>query len=230
MLVSARMPKGILFLEKELGICQPIICYSGALILDKNLNTLLNNYIEISYIKEIYSKIKNYNIHMSLYKDNEWYIEKMDKWAVQEKEITNIVPAIKCYQELFISWERKNEGCNKILCMGKQQEIESLKIKLRKIFKDNLNIYPSKSTYLELMPKNSSKTSAIEFLLQKYNICRDDLMAIGDNYNDIDMIKYAGLGIAMGNAPDEVKKQANTITLSNDDEGVSYAINNYVLV
>jgi len=229
-LVSARMPKGIVFLAKELGLCAPIICYSGALILDENEKILLSNYMPVSSVQKIYSIVKEYGVHISLYKDDEWYIEKMDQWAAQEKEITNISPCINNYQELFTCWEQEKTGCNKILCIGEPTEIALLKKKLEDICQGQVNIYLSKPTYLEIMPKNSSKTSAITRLLEKYNLDETALIAIGDNYNDIDMIKYAGVGIAMGNAPDQVKRCANDVTLSNDEDGVAYAINKYILV
>jgi len=226
-LVSARMPQGIFFLAQELKICAPIICYSGALIIDQYKNVLLNHYIAVSYIKKLYYIVKKYSICISLYKDDEWYSEEKDKWVEQEQVITNITSSIRDYQELFTDW--KKEGCNKILCMGEEKQIASLKYELINIFHEDLNIYLSKPTYLEIMPKNSSKISAITVLLKKYHIDRTELMAIGDNYNDVTMIEYAGLGIAMGNAPEEVKSYASRITTSNDEEGVACAINTYLL-
>ncbi len=226
-LVSARMPQGIFFLAKQLEIDTPIICYSGALIIDHHHNILLNNYIEVSYIKKLYSIVKKYKICISLYKDDEWYSEGQDKWIEQEEVITNLTASICDYQKLFVEW--RDEGCNKILCIGNEEEIVSLKNELINTFHEDLNIYLSKPTYLEIMPKNSSKTLAIAVLLEKYNVDRTALMVIGDNYNDINMIEYAGLGIAMGNAPDAVKYYADTITTSNDEDGVAYAINTYLL-
>ncbi|GIM30384.1 hypothetical protein CPJCM30710_30500 [Clostridium polyendosporum] len=235
-LVSERMPKGILLLQRELGICEPIICYSGSLILYKNLEILQSNYIDASYIKEIFAvqncsifTVQNCGIHTSLYKDDDWYVEKMDEWALQEKKITNINPIISHYDQFLKKWEEHNEGCNKIVCMGKPEQIQMLKDILKEIFRDNLNIYLSKPTHLEIIPKSSSKTSAIEFLLKRYKLDKSELITIRDNYNDMDMLEYAGLGIAMGNAPDEVKKVANDVILSNDEDGVAYTIDRYDL-
>lgn len=226
-LVSARMPTGIFFLAKELELAAPIICYSGALIMDKDQNILFNHYIELSYVKKLYSIVKKYSIGISLYKDDEWYSEEKDKWVEQEEDITKLSASICDYQELFTEWE--NEGCNKILCMGDEQEIAALQNELFTTFGEELAIYLSKPTYLEIMSKKSSKTVAIAVLLEKYKLDRRALMAIGDNYNDINMIEYAGVGIAMGNAPDEVKGYADHITTSNDEEGVAKAIYTYML-
>lgn len=225
-LVSARMPKGILFLMKELNISNPIICYSGALIMDGKTNILSNVTISISEVKRIFKLIKEMGIHVSLYKDDEWYVEKIDEWAEQEGVITNMSPIIMSFTDLFHLWEEEKSGPNKILCMAAPNELEALNAKIKD---NNLNIYFSKPTYLEMMPSNASKTSAIEVLCEKYGIQRSEVIAIGDNYNDINMIEFAGLGIAMGNAPDDVKQHADHITLSNDEDGVAEAIKKYIL-
>lgn len=224
-LVSARMPKGITFLQKELEIEQPIICYSGALILDKD-KVLSKEFIDVSNLEKIYKLVNENNIHISLYKDNEWYIEEMDYWAKQESEITNIIPKISDFNDLIEEWEIEGTGPNKILCMANPNEINFLK---ENITATDLNIYPSKPTYLEIMPTNASKTSAINILQKKFNVERSEIIAMGDNYNDIDMLEYAGLGIAMGNAPDDVKKYANDITSTNNEDGVAEALKKYVI-
>ena len=70
----------------------------------------------------------------------------------------------------------------------------------------------------------SNKHSAIEFLLKKFNVSGKEIIAIGDNYNDLEMLRMAGMGIAMGNAPEDVKAQADFITLDNDSDGIPFAL------
>ena len=228
-LVSARMPKGILFLQKELHIVEPIICYSGALVLDDKTNILLNITIPISDVKQVYTFASGIGIHISLYKDDQWYIQRMDGWAKQESEITNIVPTITKFDDLFSIWEKEKTGPNKILCMADPSKIQSLDMKIKGYQSNNLNVYPSKPTYLEIMSNNASKPLAIEVLCQKFDVQKSKVIAIGDNYNDISMIEFAGIGIAMANAPDKVKEYADDITLSNDEDGVASALEKYIL-
>ena len=228
-LVSARMPKGILFLQKELNIQQPIICYSGALVMDEKKSILSNCGIAISDVRQVYKFASKIGMHISLYRDDSWYIEEMDKWAMQESEITNISPNVVKFNNLFDVWDKEDSGPNKILCMGDHNNIELLDTLIKSYGSNSLNIYPSKPTYLEIMPSNVSKTSAIELLGEKFNIKKSEIIAIGDNFNDIDMIQFAGLGIAMGNAPDIVKKYADEITSSNDEDGVAEAISKYII-
>jgi Cof subfamily protein (haloacid dehalogenase superfamily) len=225
-LVSARMPKGIIFLQKELEINQPIVCYSGALVLDKDGKTISKKFINVLDLEEIYKLVLKYNIHISLYKNDEWYVEKMDYWAKQESEITNIIPKITDFNDLIELWKKEGKGPNKILCMGNADKITFLKENIKV---NDLNIYPSKQTYLEIMPTNTTKTSAISCLQKKFDVNRAEIITMGDNYNDIDMLEYAGLGIAMGNAPEDVKKHARDVTLTNDEDGVAEALKKYVL-
>ena len=228
-LVSARMPKGIVFLQRELEIEEPMICYSGALILDKNGEIISKESIDISNLEEIYKTVNKHNIHISLYKDDEWYVEKLDYWAKQESDITNIIPKIADFGQLIELWKTEKTGPNKILCMANPYEISLLKEEIKANSNVNvLNIYPSKTTYLEIMPTNASKTSAISYLEKKFDVSKNEIIAMGDNYNDVDMLRYAGIGIAMGNATEDVKKSADDVTLTNDEDGVAIAIKKYV--
>jgi Cof subfamily protein (haloacid dehalogenase superfamily) len=80
----------------------------------------------------------------------------------------------------------------------------------------------------EYVSAKSSKTNALKKVLQALGISQTEMIAIGDYYNDLDMIEYAGLGIAMGNAPEDIKSKANDVTLSNDEDGVYYALEKHL--
>jgi Cof subfamily protein (haloacid dehalogenase superfamily) len=229
-LVSARPPKGIIPLQKELGISQPLICYSGALVLDDKLQVLENKTIPVSVVKKIYDCAKEANIHVSLYKDDYWYVEELDYWAKQEGDIVNSAPAVLNFASLFELWQKESTGPNKLLIMGQPNEMNMLNSKLKQLLFDSVNMYPSKPTYLEIMPKGASKTAAIGVLSNRFDLKPSEIMAMGDNYNDVDMLEYAGLGIAMGNAPEAVKSHADYVTLSNDEEGVAAAIYKFIML
>jgi len=225
-LVSARMPKGILFLQKELGIKSPIISYSGALILDQNQNVLHQEILSLHDVQSIYEAAIKLQAHLSIYKEDTWYIEKNDDWAQQESDITGICPEIQPFDRLFTQWKKQKTGPNKLLCMADPKTIQTLKNSLAA---KSITSYCSKPTYLEIVPSCASKTNAIKHLANIGSISIKEIMTVGDNYNDIDMLESAGLGIAMGNAPDAVKVHATAITASNDKDGVAVAIEKYCL-
>lgn len=82
---------------------------------------------------------------------------------------------------------------------------------------------------MELVPLGIDKAKSIDVLLKKLGLTSEQCIACGDGYNDITMIQYAGLGVAMGNAVDEVKAAADIITATNDQDGVAKIIEEYMM-
>ena len=99
----------------------------------------------------------------------------------------------------------------------------------RKIIRQGTEDVPIEYFYTEISAKNVDKWNTIEFLAQKIKVLPDEIVAIGDNINDIKMIKNAGLGIAMGQSSPKVQEMANTITKTNIEDGVSYAIEHILI-
>ena len=96
-------------------------------------------------------------------------------------------------------------------------------------FNGILNVFLSEPYFMEVTPLGIEKASALQTLLDYLGLTRDDLMAIGDGLNDIPMLKFAGLSIAMENAYEETKQYADDVTLSNDEDGVAAAVEKYIL-
>ena len=99
----------------------------------------------------------------------------------------------------------------------------------RKIIKDGTNQVPIEYYYTEITNNNVNKWSAIEFLINKLHIAKEDVIAIGDNVNDKEMIENAGLGVAMGNSSPDMKAIADVVVGDNNSEGVAEVIEKFVL-
>jgi len=225
-LISSRMPKAMTHLQNELDILpHPLIAYNGGLVLTNEngkKEILLSIEISIELTKQILTFISNSTIHMSLYNSDKWFVSEMDYWAKREMNNTKVKPEVANLMQVCKDWKTRNIGPHKIMCMGEKGEIQLLENYLKMHFPNELNIYRSKDTYLEIASKKISKLSALSFLLEKkYDISLPEVIAFGDNYNDIEMLKGVGLGVAVGNAKEEVKKVANQITLSNLEDGVA---------
>jgi len=91
------------------------------------------------------------------------------------------------------------------------------------------NVLRSGDYFIDLMHKESSKGSALKYLAEMRGIPAENVLAIGNYYNDLTMLEYAGLGIAMDNSPQEVKDVADVMTASNNEEGVKLALQKYCL-
>ena len=95
-------------------------------------------------------------------------------------------------------------------------------------FGDKVTIFRSEPYFVEIMPQNVHKATSLEKLLGVLNMDVRDLIACGDGYNDLTMIEYAGVGVAMANAQPLVKESADYITKSNDEDGVLHVINEFM--
>lgn len=93
----------------------------------------------------------------------------------------------------------------------------------------NLSVYRSEEFFLEILPKGIDKAQSLEHLLSSIGIMREEIIACGDGYNDLTMIQYAGLGVAMGNGVLPVRKAADYITLSNNEDGVAHVVEKFML-
>lgn len=216
-LVSARMPKGMIAIRDEVGYPNPMICYSGALIVDEAGRYIYDTALEKETAKNLcnYVEEKEPEIAVNIYSEDNWKVkQKGNPWVIQEMQITGVMP-----EEVDFLREETFEKVHKILCIGEAQAISRLEGQLKERFL-GIRIYKSKDTYLEIMSEKASKSGAMKILEKKFGISREETIAFGDAYNDIDMIQYAGIGVAMGNAKEEIKSAADMITASNNEEGV----------
>ena len=92
-----------------------------------------------------------------------------------------------------------------------------------------LSVYRSEPFFIEIMPRGVDKGAAIAGLIERLGLEREDVIACGDGLNDLTMIKYAGLGVAMGNAQPEIKAAADVVTGTNDEDGLVIVIEQYIL-
>ena len=227
--VSARPPHGIYYLQDELDLYGPIVAYSGALVLDSDRSALLSETMKVSSALKVVTAAKDLGIHASIYMGEEWYIEEEDRWSRQEAEITRTRPEQVSFDEILPKLLREGLGPHKILCMGEPDQISHLSDRLSDSAGHELSFYGSKPTYLEIMSKGVSKQRAIGLLCSRMGIESSEVISVGDGYNDVDMLVFSGLGVAMGNAPSKVKRAADMVTLTNDQDGLAVVVEQMVI-
>ena len=91
------------------------------------------------------------------------------------------------------------------------------------------SVYRSEPFFIEIMPKNVDKASSLDKMLETVGMTRENAICCGDGFNDVSMIKYAGIGVAMGNAQPVVKEAADYITATNDEDGLVQVIDRFIL-
>ena len=116
----------------------------------------------------------------------------------------------------------------KCLIVGDPERLIPLESELCLQLQGRINVFRSEPYFLELVPQGIDKALSLGVLLEETGVKREEIIAMGDGYNDLSMIKFAGLGIAMGNAQEPVKKAADYINLSNEEDGVAEAIEKFI--
>lgn len=225
-LISARMPKAITHLAAQLEISDPIIAYNGGLIFHNNekREVVQNLTISTDVAYEVYSFLKETNVHISLFREDEWVVETEDYWAKREINNTRVTPAFAPVEQTLERWARKGFGVHKIMCMGDAHVVGELEHFMRKEHVANANSYRSKDTYLEITPVGTNKALAMHKVLAALGVDAANAVAFGDNYNDVEMLREAGVGVAMGNSPEKVKKAANVVALHHKEDGLAHEL------
>ena len=112
----------------------------------------------------------------------------------------------------------------KILMSAKEEEISDIQREIRENLPTTLTVVQTAPFYLEVIPQSINKGQGIRDICAVLGISPEQVIAFGDAENDIPMLRAAGMGVAMGNAPPQVKQAADFVTLSNNDDGISYAL------
>lgn len=227
-LVSARMPRSMTYLQRRLGIHrEPIICYNGALILDGETE-IASTLIDLEHVAQIHAMANEMHIKLGLYHKDEWYVEEDSERVQKEIRYTKATPVFRATSQTISDWKDRKVSAHKIMLMGAKETTDLLYPMLVDNFSESLNLYRSNDTLIEVAPKSVSKLSAIKRLLNDGNTL-NDVISFGDNYNDIEMLQYSGYGVAMGNAREEVKAIAKSTTLKNTEHGVAHFIKEHLL-
>lgn len=228
-IASGRQPLGIypiaedLMLERYKGF---IMSYNGGKIISCEDNrTIINRLFPREYLSDIVNVLKDTNITIITFDDKRIFADnKVNDYTYVECEVCK-TEMITC--DDFLGTVKFD--FNKILLAGEPLELDQCQEVLRKRYDGLLDIYKSAPYFLEIMPLGISKGSMLPLLLEQLGVDREELIAFGDNYNDMTMIGYAGMGVAMANGEDEIKKIANYVCESNDEDGVAKTIEKFLL-
>ena len=222
-LCSARPPKGVNLVAGQVGVQGPMACYNGGLVFDEHGTILRDVGIDIRLAMDFNRFVTERfpELVVSAYLYNVWMAEDIqDPLIRQEAEISGCIP----FQGTLEQVASAATHVHKLLCMGDAMRIRALQKEVQQHF-PQLMALRSKTTYLEILPLESTKGSAARVLLDHYGLEAKQAVAFGDSDVDLDMLQYCGLGVAMGNAPRQVKEAADYVTASNDEEGVYIALN-----
>lgn len=230
-LASGRPTYGIMPLAKQLELGKYggyVLSFNGGKIIDMaTKQTVYQSTIDHKFIPELYRLSREAQVAIVSYKD-EFIIteDPEDKYVQHEAFLTKMKP--KKVEDFCKTIDADFEA-NKCLAAGEPEKLIAMEKKAIELFGDRMNIYRSLEFFLELVPKTTDKALSLERLLEHLGLDREQMIAVGDGFNDLAMIEYAGFGVAMGNAQQAVKDAADYVTLPNSENGVAHMAIKYLL-
>lgn len=215
--ISARSPLGILPYWKQMQTHNVLVAFSGALILNQDLSPIYSVQIDPQDIIEVNKILDQYpDLGVNYYTNDDCHARDVtNKWVIFEQNVTKI--HIQSFDEAA------TRSPHKIQIIGDEQEIIDIENELKGHF-PHLSICRSHPNFLEVMHKDATKSNAVRFLENHFSVKTEEVIAFGDNFNDLDMLEHAGLGVAMGNAPVEIQQAANRVTATNNEDGLAIVL------
>ncbi len=205
----------------------PLIAYNGSMVVEMpNKTPWFSWHLSGDLARLVIQEAINGDILTQVYVGNELWLSKEDERAQHYIRVNHIPGDVKLGDSI-LEWPSPPI---KILLQDDSDKLDQFRayISSRMVGLQG-RIFKSQADYLEIVPAGVGKGPALGKVAERLNINYDEIMAIGDAENDLDMLKMAGLGVAMGQAPEFVKQAADVVTRSIDEDGAAYAIRRWLL-
>ncbi|GBF10602.1 Cof-type HAD-IIB family hydrolase [Tepidibacillus sp. HK-1] len=227
-LATGRMFQSAAQYAKEIQLDVPIITYQGALI--KNVlsgEVLYERLLPYDLTIQVIQELRQQNKHIQIYLHDELIVESHNKYVEKYSKASNV--PFKKVDDLIETMDKLQTKPLKIITIDEPEVIKGMEKEWQKKYGDLAHVTISKPDFLEISHREASKGQAIQYLAKSKGITMDQVIAIGDSYNDRDMIEVAGLGVAMGNGHPDIKALADYVTKTNNDHGVWEVLQKFVL-
>jgi Cof subfamily protein (haloacid dehalogenase superfamily) len=224
-LATGRMYASAKQIAGQIDLNVPLITYQGALI--KNLldeTVLYERYVPQDIAEFLFEYAQKHNLHLQVYHEDQLFAKEENQKLIDYSKLSNVPYQIEPDLEKLLS-----KPFAKMLIIDNPDYLDTLALDLNEVIGDKIHMTKSKPHFLEIMHKEGTKGHALKFLADHFNYDCSEVIAIGDSWNDHEMLEVAGLGVAMENAIEALKEIADYITLSNNDEGVKHVIEKFVL-
>jgi Cof subfamily protein (haloacid dehalogenase superfamily) len=225
-LATGRLYPDAFYFAKYLDLFSPMILLHGALVQSYEGEILKEKDLPPEVIVQLIKIAREKDVSFQAFRTDCLVIEKRTAWNDLYLKYSPNKPEIICVPDMCHFLENR---ATQFAFLGEKSEILHLKEFVKKHLRNTVSIACAHPNLLEIVAPNVSKGNALRELADIKNIPLSQTIAIGDSYNDIEMIETAGLGVAMGNAPRKVKDAADFITKDNNHDGIAYFVSKFLI-
>jgi Cof subfamily protein (haloacid dehalogenase superfamily) len=211
---------------EQLAIKKPLICYNGAMARGIGEDPLWHLTLALPIAKKLLSVCRERGVHVQSYMDDDVYVSDANDPAFKEYSAHFGVTGRVIGNALY----SPTTSPTKLLAMTeKAEDAAALALDLQRQFGDEIYITRSNMNFVEMMNPNVNKAAGLAKLAGIMGFTMDEVLAIGDGENDVEMVGSAGVGVAMGNGAPKIRGAAKHVAPTNDENGVSWAVERFVL-
>jgi Cof subfamily protein (haloacid dehalogenase superfamily) len=227
-LASGRPTYAMIDIAKELELDafgSFILSFNGAKIMNfKTKEEVFSSTLSPETIHNLYRISKEEGVWIHTYVEDTIVTEENNRFTEVEAHITGMP-----IEEVPSFVDAVTEPVVKALMLEEPEKLAAVETKLQQTLAGELNVARSKPFFLEFTEAGVDKGTSLHQLINQLGIKQEEVIAMGDSYNDLAMIRFAGLGVAMGNAPDDIKEIANHVTDTNMNDGVAKVVESFIL-
>ncbi len=227
-LATGRPTKGIEKYLKQLNLLNDgdyAVAFNGAVVQNTKTGEIIaKNFMNLNDLEYLYTLSKKLDVNIHALTPSSCITPKLNKYSELEATINGIPLEIVDFDNI-----NKDTTIVKVMFIDDESILNKVIENLPDDINDRYTIVRSAPFFLEFINKKVNKGFGVEVLAKNLGINQEEVICMGDAGNDIHMIKYAGLGVAMGNAFPELKEIANYITKTNEEHGVAHVINKFIL-
>jgi Cof subfamily protein (haloacid dehalogenase superfamily) len=228
-LASGRISSSIDRFSRILGIQKTpgyLICDDGAVLIESDTSNIAHEvFLDQETILRIFDLADAEGFPVQIFENDVMYVSRSNEFSMRDQRTTGLRQVVV---ENFRAMVKG--GCHKVIIPGDPAYLPHIESIIRNYLGGKVTLFSSKPYYLEILPENTDKGTALAMAAGLKGINREEVMAVGHSMNDEAMIRWAGTGVAMANADQVIKDTAKLVAENtNDNDGVAVIIEKYVL-
>jgi Cof subfamily protein (haloacid dehalogenase superfamily) len=225
-IVTGRMFSAARPFAQLLGVSGAIVCYQGAAIYDvASGNAIRQTPLPLDVTRDVLAKAKADRFHAQCYADDTLYLDEVNQFSKRYTDLAGVEPVVVPNLQAAFA----DRPSLKIVLVDTAQRATAYVEVMKSFLGDRAYVTRSHTDFVEVIDPHVNKGEALRFIAGRAGVALENVLAIGDSWNDLPLLTTAGVGIAMGSAPPELKERAHAVVGDVAHDGVAEAIERYVL-